>query len=192
MGTKRGAKIPRGKPYRANPGNAYQCLRLRRVTKCRIESGRERLMGTKLIILVAEDNVDETFLLKRAFQKNGIDLPVHISPDGEDAMAYLKGEGHYRDRTKFPFPRVLITDLKMPKKDGFEVLAWLQNHPECNLIPKIVLSASSEESDVNKAYQLGANCYFTKPSSFDELCNLVALANKFWLTAELPKLPENC
>jgi CheY-like chemotaxis protein len=145
-----------------------------------------------LIILVAEDDPNDTLLLQRAFKKNKIDLPVHVCTDGEDAMNYLKGKGRYADRDLFSFPRVLITDLKMPRCSGFDLLAWLQKHPECNLIPKIVLSASNEESDVNKAYQLGANCFFRKPSTFDALCELIHLANEFWRTAEIPPLPENC
>lgn len=149
-------------------------------------------MGEKLIILLAEDDPNDVALMEMAFRKNGLHLPVHVSPDGEDAMAYLKGEGPYHDRNQYPFPRVFITDLKMPKLGGLELLAWLQSHPECNLIPKIVLSSSKHENDVTRAYQLGANCYFIKPRTFDELKQLVHLAVEFWIRCELPKLPENC
>src|SRR5688572_597687 len=114
----------------------------------------------RLVIVVAEDDPNDVLLLQRAFQKNGIPLPVHVCYDGADAMAYLKGEGRYADRQSYPFPRVFITDLKMPRCGGFEILEWLNNHPECSVIPKIVLSASAEERDVRKAFQLGANCYF--------------------------------
>lgn len=148
--------------------------------------------NSRLIILVVEDDANDTFLLKRAFEKNGIDLPVHVCTDGEDAMQYLQGKGRYSDRVKFPFPRVVITDLKMPKASGFDLLEWLLKHPECSLIPRIVLSASAEEKDVTRAYQLGANCYFQKPRSFDELCELVKIANTFWLRAAIPPLPPNC
>jgi CheY-like chemotaxis protein len=141
---------------------------------------------------VVEDDENDTFLLQRAFQKNGIDLPVHVCGDGADAVEYLSATGKYADRTKFPFPRVLITDLKMPRSNGFDLLGWLQKHPECNLIPKIVLSASADQGDVTRAYQLGANCYFQKPSEFDELCRIVELANRFWLKALVPPLPERC
>ena len=93
---------------------------------------------------------------------------------------------------EFPFPRVLITDLKMPGCSGFDLLEWLYTHPECNLIPKIVLSSSIERNDVKRAYQLGANCYFQKPATFQELVNVVELAQKFWMTAALPEMPDNC
>ena len=145
-----------------------------------------------LIILVAEDDENDAYMLKRAFEKNAITMPLHICGDGEAVMAYLKGEGKYADRNAFPFPRAIITDLKMPRCSGFDVLEWLQNHPECNLIPKIVLSASSQPPDVIKAYQLGANAYFTKPSTIADLCKLVDLVFKFWTVAEIPPVPSKC
>jgi CheY-like chemotaxis protein len=146
----------------------------------------------KLIILVAEDDPNDVLLLQRAFQKSGIPLPVHVCHDGAETIAYLRGEGRYADRNTFPFPRVLITDLKMPRCGGFEVLEWLYVHPECNLIPKIVLSASAEERDVKRAFGLGVNCYFRKPSTFQELQEIVKLASEFWSRAVLPPLPATC
>ena len=150
------------------------------------------MQNTRLIALVVEDDPNDSFLLERAFRKNGIDLPMYVCTDGAEAMAYLRAEGHYADRQKFPFPRLMITDLKMPRCSGFDLLTWLQTHPECSLIPKIVLSASAEQRDIVKAYQLGANCYFQKPHSFDELCDLVSLAHRFWTRALLPPLPQIC
>ncbi|MGV3771546.1 MAG: response regulator [Verrucomicrobiales bacterium] len=150
-------------------------------------------MGAKsLVILVAEDDQNDVFLLERAFRRVGIDLPVHVCQDGEDTVNYLQGSGRYSDRQKFPFPRVLITDLKMPKLSGFDVLQWLNQHTECKLIPVIVLSSSKNEEDVKKAYQLGANCYFEKPGSLDDLSALVELAYKFWTTCEIPVLLKSC
>jgi CheY-like chemotaxis protein len=145
-----------------------------------------------LIILVVEDDENDSFLLERAFKKTGVNMPMYVCRDGAQAMAYLKGEDIYKDRARYPFPRVLITDLKMPRCSGFDLLRWLHDHPECNLIPKIVLSASAEAEDVKLAYQLGANCYFRKPTRSDELVDLVTVAQSFWTKAELPTLPKNC
>ena len=145
-----------------------------------------------LVVLVAEDDENDSYLLQRAFKKAEITMPCYICKDGAEAMAYLKGEEKFADRVKYPFPRVLITDLKMPKCSGIDLLQWLHDHPECNLIPKIVLSASAQPSDVKLAYQLGVNCYFRKPSTFDKLVNLVKVAQAFWSEAELPELPKNC
>ena len=143
-------------------------------------------------MLIVEDDENDSFLLMRAFKKVGNTMPSYVCRDGAEAMAYLKGEGQFADRVKHPFPRVLITDLKMPKCSGFDLLKWLDNHPECNLIPKVVLSASAEEKDVILAYQLGANCYFKKPATFDKLVEMVRAAQVFWEIAELPPLPKNC
>lgn len=146
----------------------------------------------RLIILVAEDDPNDVLLLQRAFKRNDIDMPVHVSPDGADAMAYLKGEGRYANRDTYPFPRVLITDLKMPRCSGFELLEWLNEHVECSVIPTIVLSASAEDRDVKRCFQLGANSYFRKPTGFDELCKLVKMNHDYWSAAILPSLPKNC
>ena len=145
-----------------------------------------------LTILVAEDDENDVFLLERAFKKAGLDVPRYICRDGSEAMSYLKGEGKFMDRAKYPFPRILITDLKMPRCSGFDLLRWLYEHPECNLIPKIVLSASAHPEDVKLAYQLGANCYFRKPNASSDLVELIKLASNFWAAAELPSMPKNC
>src|SRR4051794_7914425 len=115
-------------------------------------------------VLIAEDDEDEATLLSRAILKVNPESTFYIVRDGGEAIAFLKGEGKYCDRSQFPFPRVLITDLKMPKVDGFELLGWLHDHPECNVIPKIVFSASAIETDVIEAYKLGANVFFQKPN----------------------------
>ena len=145
-----------------------------------------------LVILIAEDDENDSFLLQRAFKKVGLTMPSHICRDGAEAISYLRGEGAFADRAKYPFPRVLITDLKMPKSSGFDLLRWLHDHPECNLIPKIVLSASAEAKDVTLAYQLGANSYFKKPATFDRLVECVRLWQTFWERAELPEMPKTC
>ena len=146
----------------------------------------------RLIILVAEDDENDVLLLERAFRKNGIDMPLQVCQDGAEAMAYLRAEGKYQDRDKYPFPRVLITDLKMPRCSGFDLLKWLKEHPECSVIPTIVFSSSTHPEDVTRAYQLGVNCYFQKPGTFDELVRVVRLVHEFWLATAIPPLPPNC
>jgi CheY-like chemotaxis protein len=148
--------------------------------------------GEQMIVLVAEDDANDALLLKRAFQKSEIEMPVHVCIDGGDAMSYLRAEAPYTDREKFPFPRVLITDLKMPRCSGFELLQWLDEHPECGVIPIIVLSASAEDRDVKRCFELGANAYFQKPSSFNELCEIVKVNYDFWIRSVLPSLPVKC
>lgn len=150
------------------------------------------IMETRLPILVAEDDENDVTLLLRAIQKGGFQNPVHVCRDGEQAILYLQGEGDYSDRTEFPFPNIIITDLKMPRKGGLEILQWLQDHPECHVIPVIVLSASSENRDISAAYRLGANCYLKKPGSLDGLQKLVKFTLDFWSVCEKPEVPERC
>jgi CheY-like chemotaxis protein len=164
-----------------------------------IASGRKKasfitmlLRNSKSIVLIAEDDENDAFLLKRSIQKSGLNMPVHVCLDGDEAMQYLRGDGQFSARDKFPFPRMLVTDLKMPKCSGFDILQWLQSHPECNLIPKVVLSSSNQEADIIRAYQLGANCYFQKTSDPNDLGKIVQTLHGFWSLAELPPLPEKC
>src|SRR5258708_6317532 len=108
-------------------------------------------------------------LLRLALNRCGIKNPVQIVTDGQEAIEYLQGAGKYHDRSQYPFPSVIFTDLKMPRVGGFEILEWLRAHPECSVIPVIILSASRLEADVQRAYQLGGNAYLVKPSKLEDL-----------------------
>jgi CheY-like chemotaxis protein len=142
-------------------------------------------------ILIAEDDPNDAFMITRTLKKVGVLNPVQIIENGEQAIAYLRGDGEYKDRAVYPFPGVIITDLKMPKVDGFEILAWLRRHPECGVIPTVVLSASAIESDVVRAYQLGANCYLQKPGSGEELTRMIQLLFDFWNMCKIPRLTSS-
>jgi len=142
-------------------------------------------------ILVAEDDPNDAFILKRTLKKVGIRNPCTSVENGEEAIAYLRGDGIYGDRVAYPFPGVIITDLKMPKVDGFAVLDWLRRHPECGVIPVVILTASAIEADIVKAYQLGANCYLQKPASPDEFCHILQLLFDFWNVCKIPKLSSS-
>lgn len=141
-------------------------------------------------ILLAEDDPNDALLIKRAFAKSGINSAVQIVPDGEEAIAYLSGNGKYADRQTFPFPDFFITDLKMPRKSGFDVLHWIQSHEDCCIVPIIVLSSSRQEEDIRRAYRLNANSYFTKPADFSELQNVLRKMYDYWLSCEKPQVPR--
>ena len=144
-------------------------------------------MDRKLLILHAEDDQDDVLLIHKEFAKAGIQ-PIHTSPDGEDAMKYLEGTGPYADRTLHPYPDLLITDLKMPKVTGFDLLEWLDSHPDCRL-PAIVLSGSAEPTDIERAYQLGACSYVVKPGRPGDLEAFVSAVTLLWgsATARRPR-----
>jgi CheY-like chemotaxis protein len=149
-------------------------------------------MDKKFPILIVEDNENDALILQRALRKAGFDNPFHLSPHGRDAVRYLKGEGPYKDRQKYCFPRILFTDLKMPEMDGFELLQWLRTHPECGIIPAIVLSASQQEKDIARAYRLGANSYFVKPLDSEQLVSMLRLMFEYWKMCEIPEVATNC
>ena len=90
--------------------------------------------------------------------------------------------------SSFPFPRMLILDLKMPLLTGLDVLRWIRGHPNCSVIPTLILTTSAHERDVSEAYRVGANAYLVKPGSFDELVSLLKLMGEFWGRCQLPPL----
>jgi CheY-like chemotaxis protein len=149
-------------------------------------------MNPDFPILIAEDDENDVLLLRRALRAAGFTNPFHISENGADVIKYLKGEPPYEDREKYRFPRLLITDLKMPQMDGFELLAWLQKHQECNLIPRLVFTASSQQEDIQRAYKLGVNSYLVKPLAFDDLVRNLRLVFEYWDMCQKPKLPPKC
>src|SRR5690348_11409234 len=120
-------------------------------------------------VLLVDDNEDDVFLMHRAFKKAGFQFPVRQVRDGEQAISYLKGDGIYQDREEYPIPSMMLLDLNMPKKDGFEVLEWMQTQPDLGSLTVIVTTASTRPEDVTRAYQLGATCFLVKPSAFAEL-----------------------
>jgi CheY-like chemotaxis protein len=147
-------------------------------------------MDTMLTILIAEDNEDDIQLLQMALQRAGLKNPVHVCRDGDDVIDYLRGEGRYSDRQQYAFPRLLISDLKMPKMSGLEVLRWVRDHPRCAVIPTIILSTSILDSDIQEAYELGANAYITKPQAFAELQVIFRDLFAFWGHCQLPDIPR--
>jgi len=151
-------------------------------------------MDPSTIVLLIEDNPDDALLMQRAFKAHGLLRPPHVCGNGTEAIAYLSGTGVYHDRAKHPFPNLLITDLKMPGSDGFDVLQWLRDHQEFVIIPTIVWSSSAELSDVKRAYCLGANGYLCKPTDFQKFKEMVADVLRYWDRCEkpMPNMPPIC
>jgi CheY-like chemotaxis protein len=123
-------------------------------------------------ILVAEDNEDDRLLLQRALTAARVLNPIYSVHDGEETIAYLEGTGPYGDREKFPRPILLLLDLNMPKKSGYEVLAWLQTHP-ADKLGVVVLTGGKELGALNRAYALGAHSFLVKPLVLQDFLNLV-------------------
>lgn len=136
--------------------------------------------GVKTFLL-ADDGEDDVFFLRRAFEKAGIVYPLNVVPDGEEAISYLSGTGKYNDRAAYPLPTVLLLDINMPRKNGHEVLAWVRSQPQFRKLPVIMFTSSKSESDVEKAYELGATSYFVKPSGYESLDQSMLILSKYWM-----------
>ena len=124
------------------------------------------------IILLVEDCENDALLMRTAFRRVGFALPLQFANDGDEAIAYLRGDGVYDDRDRFPLPTAVLLDLKMPRKDGFAVLEWINSQQALEKLSVYVLTASSRPEDIKRARDLGANCYLVKPTSLDELMDL--------------------
>jgi CheY-like chemotaxis protein len=120
-------------------------------------------------ILYAEDNVDDVFIFKLAFKRATLPHTLHIVDDGQQAIEWFDGIKQFADRDKHPLPQVLVTDIKMPRKNGFELLEWVRAHEVFAKVPVIVLSSSDEPRDVKRAYELGATTYFVKTPQYQDV-----------------------
>jgi DNA-binding response OmpR family regulator len=132
-------------------------------------------------ILLVEDDNNDADLFEVAFQKASIPNPLQRVPDGEEAINYLAGTGRYADRAIYPFPILILLDLKLPRKTGFEVLSWIGSQTHLSGTIVLVRSSSCEPQDVKRAYQLGANAYLVKPHQMEELIETMRAIETFWL-----------
>jgi CheY-like chemotaxis protein len=128
------------------------------------------------MILLADDNEDDTKLIRNVIKRVDVPYRLEVVPDGTRAIAYLKGDGIYSDRTRYPLPILLLLDLKMPGSSGFEVLQWVRNQRPLDRMLVVVLTGSSRAPDMERAFHLGANAYVVKSAKYDDL---VSLLNSF-------------
>jgi CheY-like chemotaxis protein len=136
-------------------------------------------------VLIVEDNPNDVLLIRRAFAKANIGNPLHFVGDGDAAVRYLAGENEYEDRTEYPLPGVMLLDLKLPRRSGFEVLEWMRARPLLPRLPVVVLTSSKQSQDVNRAYEMGANSYLVKPVEFDDLQEMLSTVHIYWLNLNI-------
>jgi CheY-like chemotaxis protein len=124
-------------------------------------------------ILLAEDDADDVFLVRRALAKAGLDHMLLHVPDGQKCVNYLRGDSPYDDRSKYPWPNLLLLDLKMPVLSGLEVLAWIHDQPPLQSLPVIIMTGSILPRDRERATAGGATDFQVKPVDFDELVRIM-------------------
>ncbi|HMT10426.1 MAG TPA: response regulator [Ignavibacteria bacterium] len=137
-----------------------------------------------LQVLLVEDNEGDVRLVKEAFNESKIDKVFSVAKDGEEALNYLYRRGKYAESVR---PDIILLDINLPKKNGFEVLESIKKDDDLKRIPVIMLSSSSSEDHISKSYDLSANCYVTKPVDFDEYTQTVKTIEDFWF--QMAKLP---
>jgi chemotaxis family two-component system response regulator Rcp1 len=141
-------------------------------------------------ILLVEDNPADVRLIREAFKDNKTKNDFHVEHDGEAAINYLNSvNGTVNSEGNGPIrPDLIILDLNLPKKNGFEVLEQIKTNPSLKSIPVVVLSTSDSEEHIYKSYNLNANCYITKPVEFTKFLDVVRVIESFWF--EVAKLPS--
>jgi PAS domain S-box-containing protein len=145
----------------------------------------ERHSQLKPVVLSADDDENAHILLNRAFLKAGVQAALVTVDDGDGVISYLLGEGKFADRHMYPPPDLLLLDLKMPRRSGFEVLEYMQKNPQFQKFPVVVFSSSNNEGDVKKAYDLGCHSYVVKPTDFEKLLHMAkALDAEFLVTGQ--------
>ena len=144
------------------------------------------------LILLAAEREDDVFLIREALVKARISHPIYVVRDGEGVIEYLNGQGKYANRAEYPLPNLLLLDLKMSRKDGFQVLQWLrQQQSQLRTLPVVVLTTFGELREVHFAYWLGANSFLVKPLDFRNFEKLGELISSYGLKLDLePQISE--
>jgi two-component system, chemotaxis family, response regulator Rcp1 len=136
-------------------------------------------------ILLVEDSLGDVRLIREALQEAKVRNHMSVVGDGVEALAYLRRQGQY---ARAIYPGLILLDLNLPKKNGFEVLQEIKADEDLKRIPVVVLTTSQSEQDIIRSYELNANAYVTKPVDLNQFLAVVKAIEGFWL--EIVKLPE--
>lgn len=145
--------------------------------------------GSRISILMADDDPDDRMLAQDALEEARLANDLYFVHDGEELVDFLKRRGKYENPTDSPRPGLILLDLKMPKKDGFEALEEIKNDPELRKIPVVILTTSRADEDVVRGYDLGVSGYVTKPVTFDGLVEVMKALGEYWF--QIVELPRN-
>ncbi len=153
------------------------------------------MTAVKFSILHVDDDQNDLLLLEHACRAANLSYTVKSAPDGDMAIAYLSGRGSYGNRLTNPLPALVLLDLKMPRKSGFEVLTWIRNQPSLKRMLVFIFTSSRHQEDIDKAYELGANAYLVKPVGFERLVEELKALDTWLAMNEKPTLlpaPLSC
>src|SRR5258708_436525 len=132
-------------------------------------------------VLLVEDEASDAALIARAFEKAALNSRMVRLSDGDQAVSYLRGDPPYDERLAYPLPSVILLDIKLPRRSGFEVIEWIRKQQRpLNRVMIVMLTSSRIKADVNHAYELGANSYLTKPDNSQRLMELAVQFKEYW------------
>ena len=145
--------------------------------------------SNSIVILMADDDVDDRLLAKDALTECRLANDLRFVENGEELLDYLRRRGKFSQAADSPRPGLILLDLNMPKKDGREALKEIKADPELRKIPVVVLTTSKADTDIGRIYELGANSFISKPVSFDSLVEMMKVLGRYWF--EIVELPVN-
>lgn len=137
-------------------------------------------LANAVSILIADDDTQDTLLVRMAAQRASLCFRLASVTDGEEAIDYLMGRSRYADRQAHPFPSMMLLDLKMPRLSGFDVLDYVRRQPGLRQLPIVIFSSSDDPKDIQRAYEAGANSYLCKPHSSEDLLALLKALEEYW------------
>ncbi|MCE1245115.1 MAG: response regulator [Firmicutes bacterium] len=143
------------------------------------------MKGTPIDILLVEDDQGDIELTREALKDSKLNINLHVARDGVEALAFLRKQQPFEKAVR---PDLILLDINMPRKNGRETLQEIRSDEELKSIPVVVLTSSNSDEDITKSYEIGANCYITKPVGFDQFVKVVKTIEKFWFT--IVKLPS--
>jgi CheY-like chemotaxis protein len=143
-------------------------------------------------ILMADDDPDDRHFARAALRESRLTTELRFVEDGEELLDYLYRRGSHADPKASPHPGLILLDLNMPRLDGRGALREIKRDPALRRIPVVVLTTSKAEEDILRSYDLGANCFITKPATFEGLIEVVKVLDKHWFQlVELPREAES-
>jgi CheY-like chemotaxis protein len=154
-------------------------------------SNTEVQRAKSVLILIADDDEDDRMFTKEAFEENYLLNEIRFVNDGVELIDYLKRRDKYINPADSPRPGIILLDLNMPKMDGREALREIKSDPSLRSIPVVVLTTSKAEQDVLQTYDLGVNCFITKPVAFSDFIEVTRMLGHYWFDiVQLPNATE--
>lgn len=148
----------------------------------------KHILKKPVVLLIADDDEDDREMTREAFEENFVLNDIHFVADGVELTDYLFRRGAFTNPETSPRPGLILLDLNMPRMDGRQALQQIKSHPDLRSIPVVILTTSQAEEDIIKSYNLGVNCFITKPVTFKDFIEVTQSVGRYWF--EVVQLPS--